>query len=139
MSGHPERTLTAFRTFSSFCDFTGSLQRSIFRSSVSIDGDKTCIADLSCGCLQDERVKKKITACFKDTGRWELRNMWNLSPFLLYKLSYLVFCIYSAAVRLLYKRLKGHQWKQTSRVPPLFVQFLFWSIKQNKNVSLCEN
>ncbi len=102
MSGCPERMLTALRTFSSFCDFTDSLWRSSLRSSVSIDGDKTCIAGLSCGCLLEERVK--ITQYFRNTGRWELRVNVELYPFFTVLLmSYLVFYIYSVlpAVRLL--------------------------------------
>lgn len=46
---------------------------------MSIDGDKTCIAGLSCGCLQEERAE--ITECVRNTIRWELRDIWNLSPF----------------------------------------------------------
>lgn len=82
VSGRPERILTALRSFSGFCDFTDGLWRSSFGSSVSIDGDKTCITRLSCGCLQEEKVENH--RIFRDTGRWELRAILKWSTFLLY-------------------------------------------------------
>lgn len=60
VSGRPERMLTALRTFSGFCDFTDSLWRSSFGSSVSIERDKTCIAGLSCGCEQEEHENHRM-------------------------------------------------------------------------------
>lgn len=57
------------------------------------------------------------------TGRWELRDMWNLSPFFLYYLCHILSCVLfsstSSEVTFFKFNIKGDQWKQTSRVPPL--------------------
>lgn len=144
VSGRPERMATALRTFSSFCDFTDSLWRSSLRSSVSIHGDKIYIAGLSCGCLQEERVK--ITECCRDTGRWELRDNVEPYPFLLYYSCHVcllyLFSSTSSEVTSFKFNIKGHRTIgnkpaecRLSPILPLFFHFLFWNIKRNKNAA----
>ncbi len=128
VSGRPQRMLTALRTFSGFCDFTDSLWRSSFGSSVSIERHKTCIAGLPCGSLPEEGEKSQNV--LETWQRLGTRDIWKLHSF---------YCTTNIKSGLLYIfgatsnentffkfNIEGHQWIQTGGVLPLsFCLFLF--------------